>query len=61
MCKDWEHLLCFNLEKEMATHPSIFAWKITWTEEAGVGYSPWSQTRLKQHSVHALCFNHLEQ
>ena len=31
---DWEN----PLEKEMATHPSILAWKIPWTE---VGYSPW--------------------
>ena len=23
------------LEKEMATHPSIFAWRIPWTEEPG--------------------------
>ena len=23
------------LEKEMATHPSILAWKISWTEEPG--------------------------
>ena len=23
------------LEKEMATHPSILAWKILWTEEPG--------------------------
>ena len=23
------------LEKEMATHSSIFAWKISWTEEPG--------------------------
>ena len=23
------------LEKEMATHSSIFAWKIPWTEESG--------------------------
>ena len=23
------------LEKEMATHSSIFAWKIPWTEECG--------------------------
>ena len=23
------------LEKEMATHPSILAWEIPWTEEAG--------------------------
>ena len=27
----WEDLL----EKEMATHSSIFAWKIPWTEEPG--------------------------
>ena len=35
-------------EKEMATHSSILAWRITGTEEPG-GYSPWgckSQTRL---------------
>ena len=23
------------LEKEMATHPSILAWEIPWTEESG--------------------------
>ena len=28
---DWEDLL----EKEMATHSSILAWKIPWTEETG--------------------------
>ena len=28
------------LEKGMATHSSIFAWKIPWTEEPG-GYNPW--------------------
>ena len=28
------------LEKEMATHFSIFAWKIPRTEETG-GYGPW--------------------
>ena len=27
------------LKKEMATHSSILAWRIPWTEEAG-GYSP---------------------
>ena len=26
------------LEKEMATHPSTLAWKISWSL---VGYSPW--------------------
>ena len=28
------------LDKEMATHSSILAWKITWTEEPG-RYGPW--------------------
>ena len=28
-----------SLEKEMATHSSILAWRIPWTEEPG-GYSP---------------------
>ena len=26
-----------TLEKEMATHSSILAWRIPWTEEPGVG------------------------
>ena len=30
------------LEKEMATHSSILAWRIPWTEELG-GYSPWGR------------------
>ena len=29
------------LEKEMATHSSILAWKIPWTEEHLASYSPW--------------------
>ena len=29
-----------SLEKEMATHCSILAWRISWTEEL-VGYNPW--------------------
>ena len=32
---NWEN----PLEKEMATHSSILAWRISWTEEPG-GYSP---------------------
>ena len=28
------------LEKEMATHSSVFAWEIPWTEDLE-GYSPW--------------------
>ena len=30
-----------SLEKEMATHSSILAWRIPWTEEFGAGYCPW--------------------
>ena len=29
-----------RVEKEMATHSSILAWKSPWTEESG-GLSPW--------------------
>jgi len=34
---DWED----PLEKVMATHSSILAWRIPWAEEPG-GYSPWT-------------------
>ena len=30
------------LEAEMATHSSLLAWKIPWTEEPGGLYNPWS-------------------
>ena len=30
------------LDKEMATHSSILAWRIPWTEEPGRIYSTWS-------------------
>ena len=33
------------LEKEMAAHSSILAWKIPWTEEAGGLYSPWGHKK----------------
>ena len=33
------------LGKEMATHSSILAWKISWMEEP-VGYSPWGHKEL---------------
>ena len=32
-----------SLEKEMAIHSSILAWKIPWTEEPGRLQSMWSQ------------------
>ena len=31
------------LEEEMATHSSIFAWEIPWTEEPGGSQSTWLQ------------------
>ena len=33
------------LEKGMATHSSILAWRIPWTEEPG-GHSPWGHREL---------------
>ena len=44
------------LEKELLTHSSIHAWRISWTEEAGI-CSPWSHKELDitddqaQHSL----------
>ena len=31
------------LEKEMATHSSVLAWEVPWTEEPGGLQSMWSQ------------------
>ena len=31
------------LEKELATHSSILAWKMSWTERSLVGCSPWGR------------------
>ena len=47
----WEELL----EDEVATHSSILAWRIPWTEEPGGLQStgPQSQTQLKRLSTHA--------
>ena len=33
------------LEKEMASHSSILAWKIPWTQSL-VGYRPWGRKEL---------------
>ena len=40
------------LEKEMATHSSILAWKILWTEELGglQSMGSLSRTRLNAHT-----------
>ena len=39
------------LEKEMATHSSILAWKIPWTERRLGGYSPWSHKRVGRNGA----------
>ena len=36
---DWDD----PLEKGMATHSSILAWRIPWAEEPGGLYSPWGR------------------
>ena len=43
-CLGWED----PLEMEMATHSSILAWEIPWTEEPGGLYSPWGHRRVGQ-------------
>ena len=39
-----------NMEKEMATHSSIFAREISWTEELE-SYSPWGSKRVGHNLV----------
>ena len=43
---DWED----PLEKEMATHSSILAWRISWTEEPG-GLQSLGSQRIRHNSV----------
>ena len=42
VCKTWVRSLGQEdpLEEGMATHSSVLAWRLPWTEEPG-GYSPW--------------------
>ena len=40
-----KHISGRSLDKEMATHSSILAWEIPWTEEL-TGYSPWRHKRV---------------
>ena len=46
-----------RLAEGMATHSSIFAWRIPWTEEPGRLQSTGSQsqTQLKRLSTHKVC------
>ena len=53
-----------SLQKEMATHCSILAWEIPWTEEPGGLYSPWHHkewdhvlaTKQQQQQLQSLCY-----
>ena len=45
------------LEKGMATHSSVLAWRIPWTEEPG-GYSPWG--RKESNMTERLLLSNLE-
>ena len=38
------------LEKEMATHSSILAWRISW-QRSLLGYSPWGHKRVGHNLV----------
>ena len=40
------------LEKGMATHSSILAWRIPWTEESGGLQSMGSQSRMQLSNTH---------
>ena len=40
-------------EEGMATHSSVLAWKILWTEESR-GYSPWGHEELGYDGVHSV-------
>ena len=42
-------LICLMMEKEMATHSSILAWK-SHRQRSVVGYSPWGCKRV-EHSL----------
>ena len=46
------------LEKEMATHSSILAWRIPWTEEPD-SYSPWGHKELDTTERLTLCLCHV--
>ena len=43
------------LEKEIATHPSTFTWKIPWTEEAGKLQSMESQSHTRLSNFTSMC------
>ena len=48
----------YQLEKEMATHSSIVAWKIPWTEEEPGGLQSMGSQRVRHNWVHTHTHTH---
>ena len=49
-----------SLEKTMAAHSNILAWRIPWTEEPGGLYSPWCHKSFghdRSNSAHLHCYH----
>ena len=46
-----------SLEEEMATHSSILAWKILWTEDPDGLYSPWGRKELDTTELRSIPFS----
>ena len=59
MQQTWVQYLCQEdpLEKRMATHSSILAWRISWTENLA-GYSPWGHKELDTSEQLTLSLSH---
>ena len=51
--------IALNLEKEMATHSSVLAWRILWTEEPG-GLLSTGSHRVRQDWSNLACMHALE-
>ena len=53
------HMLIQSLEKEMATHTSILAWEILWTEEPGrlqsIGHKELDTSEVTEHTRSHAC------
>ena len=47
---------CRSIMRVLATHSSILAWRIPWTEESLVGYSPWG--RKESEAIERLSLTH---
>ena len=59
MLETWVQSLGWEdtLEKEMATHSSVLAWEIPWTEETG-GLKSMGSQRVRHNLVHTHTHTH---